>query len=167
MHEATGEARDSALRKGVYFRYSVTHCGAFGKDFVEIEVKEDGSCCYSNSSQYKSTDLIKKECKLSPLVCEHIEEVIVESGILSGRVNDENWPVPVSGGGYQELEIILHESRLSLCTTNIDSHSQVLSLASQMNDADWKGLETFYYLTLQLKGFILDLISLHFKGSPI
>ncbi len=40
------------------------------------------------------------------------------------------------------------------------------SLAEAHGSKDPKGLEIFYYLTVELKALVLDLISCHFKTTP-
>lgn len=54
-----------------YLRYYVGHKGKFGHEFLEFEFRGDGRLRYSNNSQYKAENLIRKEGKknLIFLIC--------------------------------------------------------------------------------------------------
>jgi len=60
--------------KNFYLRYYVGHKGKFGHEFLEFEFRGDGRLRYSNNSQYKAENLIRKEGKCLELkissVCE-------------------------------------------------------------------------------------------------
>jgi protein mago nashi len=49
--------------KDFYLRYYVGHKGKFGHEFLEFEFRGDGRLRYSNNSQYKAENLIRKEGK--------------------------------------------------------------------------------------------------------
>jgi protein mago nashi len=49
--------------KNFYLRYYVGHKGKFGHEFLEFEFRGDGRLRYSNNSQYKAENLIRKEGK--------------------------------------------------------------------------------------------------------
>ncbi len=49
--------------KNFYLRSYVGHKGKFGHEFLEFEFRGDGRLRYSNNSQYKAENLIRKEGK--------------------------------------------------------------------------------------------------------
>lgn len=49
--------------KDFYVRYYVGHQGKFGHEFLEFEFRGNGRLRYSNNSQYKAENLIRKEGK--------------------------------------------------------------------------------------------------------
>jgi protein mago nashi len=51
------------MERDFYLRYYVGHKGKFGHEFLEFEVRGDGRLRYSNNSQYKAENLIRKEGK--------------------------------------------------------------------------------------------------------
>ena len=52
------------MDRDFYLRYYVGHKGKFGHEFLEFEFRGDGRLRYSNNSQYKAENLIRKEGKL-------------------------------------------------------------------------------------------------------
>ncbi|KAJ9061007.1 Protein mago nashi 2 [Entomophthora muscae] len=142
-----------------YLRYYTGHSGGrFGHEFLEFEVKANGSCRYANNSNYRDDSLIRKEFRVSPIIIREIQRIIDESEILS--VDDENWPER-NNEGRQELEIRLGDQHISFET------SKLMALAEVQDSADPEGLKKFYYLVQDLKCFVFSLISLHFKIKPI
>jgi protein mago nashi len=69
---------------------------------LEFEFRGDGRLRYSNNSQYKAENLIRKEGKLNELVIlkvfvneiilDQLRKIIVDSGIL--KEDDKKWPEP-------------------------------------------------------------------------
>ncbi len=69
---------------------------------MEFEFRGDGRLRYSNNSQYKAENLIRKEGKLNELVIlkvfvneiilDQLRKIIVDSGIL--KEDDKKWPEP-------------------------------------------------------------------------
>ena len=51
------------MKDDFYLRYYVGHKGKFGHEFLEFEFTADGRLRYSNNSQYKAENLIRKEGK--------------------------------------------------------------------------------------------------------
>jgi hypothetical protein len=62
--EAKKLLEDDKKDKEFYLRYYVGHKGKFGHEFLEFEVQgKDGRLRYTNNSQYKTENLIRKEGK--------------------------------------------------------------------------------------------------------
>ncbi len=54
---------ETTTTEDFYLRYYVGHKGKFGHEFLEFEFRGDGRLRYSNNSQYKAENLIRKEGK--------------------------------------------------------------------------------------------------------
>ena len=93
---------------------------------------------------------------VSPSVLAEMKKIILESGIL--HQDDVNWPLP-DKSGLQELEIVVRgqPEHISFTTSKLNSLAQV------QESKDPEGLKIFYYLAQDLKTFVFDLTSLHFK----
>jgi len=52
---------ETHLGDDIELSYHVGHKGKFGHEFFEFEIKSDGRIRYSNNSQYKAENLIRKE----------------------------------------------------------------------------------------------------------
>ena len=97
-----------------YLRYYVGHKGKFGHEFLEFEFTHDGRLRYSNNSQYKAENLIRKEgtfllslmpscvVYVSDIVLDELRTIIRESQLL--KESDKQWPLP-NKVGRQELEV--------------------------------------------------------------
>ena len=142
----------------LYLRYYAGHKGQFGHEFIEFEVRADGRLRYTNNSQYKSDQVIKKEVWLGPALLEKMKEMLHASGIV--RQSDKTWPVP-DDSGKQELEVVLGETAVSLVTSKIGSLSEI------SKTRDPKTLTEFYYMVQDLKSFIFSIINIHFRVKPI
>merc|ERR1712060_510532 len=94
-----------------YMRYYVGHEGRFGHEFLEFELRSDGTLRYANNSNYKSDTLIRKEVKCSKAVLAEFQRVIEDSEIL--KEDDANWPEP-DRIGRQELEVVCGDTHASL-----------------------------------------------------
>merc|ERR1711904_618878 len=101
-----------------YIRYYVGHKGKFGHEFLEFDIRPDGKLRYANNSHYKKDALIKKELFISKAVLKEFIRIIEISQILSQ--DDSNWPNP-NRSGLQELEIVMGDEHVSLCTRKIGS----------------------------------------------
>jgi len=87
---------------GFYLRYYVGHKGKFGHEFLEFEFTHDGRLRYSNNSQYKAENLIRKEVYVSDIVLDELRTIIRESQLF--KESDKQWPLP-NKVGRQELEV--------------------------------------------------------------
>ncbi|CBH11997.1 mago nashi-like protein,putative [Trypanosoma brucei gambiense DAL972] len=137
-----------------YVRYFAGHTGRYGNEFLEFDIRDDGTLKYGNNSRYRNENIIKKQARISPAVLEEIKRLIILSGILER--DDECWPQP-DRNGRQELEIHLGDTHISFVTNKITSLSEVESPDKP------KGLDTFYYFVRDIKALVLALVSLHFK----
>ncbi|KAL5713052.1 Protein mago nashi 2 [Ranunculus cassubicifolius] len=152
-------ARSSTENKGeFYVRYYTGHEGKFGHEYLEFEIRDDGKLSYANNSNYKHDSLIRKEFFLSPSVLNEFKRIINDSEIM--REDDRVWPYP-NVDGKQELEIVMDNQHISFLTKKIGS------LLDIQQSRDPEGLRIFYYLTQDLKCFVLSLLSLHLKIKPI
>ena len=66
-----------------YIRYYVGHQGKFGHEFLEFEIQgKKGRLRYTNNSQYKTENLIRKEGKsnfhLTKLFLVHVNAIVIE-----------------------------------------------------------------------------------------
>ncbi|ORC90697.1 mago nashi-like protein [Trypanosoma theileri] len=145
------ETMDSHL---YHLRYFAGHTGRYGNEFLEFDIRDNGTLKYGNNSRYRNENIIKKQARVSPAVLEEIKRLIISSGVLES--DDERWPQP-DRNGRQELEIRLGNTHISLVTNKITSLSEV------ENSENPKGLETFYYFVRDIKSLVLALVSLHFK----
>ena len=75
------------------------------------------------------------------------------------KENDADWPEP-NLNGKQEIEILYNGEHISFLTQKIGCLMDI----QNMDDMD--GLKCFYYLIQDLKCFVFELISLHFKIKP-
>ncbi|KEG15470.1 mago nashi-like protein [Trypanosoma grayi] len=137
-----------------HIRYFAGHTGRYGNEFLEFDIRDDGTLKYGNNSRYRNENIIKKQARVSPAVLEEIKRLIISSSVLES--DDERWPQP-DRNGRQELEIHLGNTHISLVTNKITSLSEV------ENSDNPKGLETFYYFVRDIKALVLALVSLHFK----
>ncbi|GIX64431.1 protein mago nashi homolog [Babesia caballi] len=143
---------------GFYLRYYVGHEGKFGHEFLEFELREDGLLRYTNKSNYRKENAIKKEAYVTRAVVGEVKRIIAESEITSEDHSD--WPVP-DRVGRQELELKLDGKSFTFSTSKIGSLSDV------HNSKDPNGLRVFYYLVQDLKSFVFSLMSLCFRvGWP-
>eukprot|EP00953_Heterococcus_sp_UTEX-ZZ885_P010659 6222-Heterococcus_DN1.PRE.4 len=140
------------------FSRSIGHKGQFGHERLEFQLRFDGKLRYINQSNYKGGALIQKEMHVSPLVLEEVKNIITKSGILD--VSDEKWPEP-NKDGSQTLEIKLGSDHICFTCSKLGSALQVQT----SNDPD--SLVVFYYLTQDLKCFIMNLVNMHFKIKPL
>ena len=148
----------------LYLRFSVGHKGKFGNELLKFELLSTGELTYCNNSNYKMERSIERNCKLTPILLQHISYLITNSGIL--QQSDANWPPP-DQVGREEIEIIIGNRHVTFTTTKLGS------LAEALNSKDPKGLEIFYYsfgpdfLSLQDESVLkLTLVALS-SGSSI
>jgi protein mago nashi len=149
-----------------YLRYYVGHAGRFGHEFLEYEVREDGTIRYGNHSKYRdkssaasASGLLKKRVKVAPLVLEEFQRMVRNSGILT-LTRPDTWP-PADRAGRQELEIVIDGKHLQYVT----------NMTCQMTDIrklqDAEGFERFFYLVLNSKQLVLTLIGMHHRIKPV
>ncbi|ORM40676.1 Protein mago nashi -like protein 2 [Babesia sp. Xinjiang] len=136
----------------------VGHEGKFGHEFLEFEILDDGHLKYTNSSNYRKDNVIKREAYVTSAVIGELKRIIDDSEITSEDHSD--WPIP-DRVGRQELELKLDGKHFTYSTSKIGS------LADVQNSKDPNGLRVFYYLVQDLKCFVLSLITLGFKIRPI
>lgn len=141
-----------------YIRYFAGHTGRYGNEFLEFELKDDGTLKYANNSHYRNENIIKKQARVSAAVIEEVKRLVVQSNVV--ECDDERWPQP-DRNGRQELEIRLGNTHLSLVTNKITSLNEI------ENTSDEKGLTTFYYFIRDVKALILALVSTHFKIKAV
>ena len=131
--------------------------------FQEFEVCPSGKLRYANNSNYKDdarvNSIIRREVLLGTAVVEELKRIIRSSDIAT--VDDEHWGDPPSAERRQELEIKIGNEHIAFTC------AEIMSLADIKDSADPKGLTVLYYLTQDLKCFIMSLINLHFKIKPI
>jgi protein mago nashi len=125
---------------------------------LEFDIRPDGKLRYANNSQYKKDIMIRKEIYTSPAVIRQLKQIVESSDIV--KEDDSKWPVP-NKSGKQELEVVLGDSHISLCTTKIGS------LIDVENSQNPNGLKNFYYLIQDIKCLVFSLIGLHFRIKPI
>jgi len=124
----------------------------------EIEVCPSGKLRYANNSNYNNDKIIRREVCLGPAVVAELKRIILTSDITT--VDDENWGEPPAAR-RQELEIKIGNEHIAFTC------AEIMSLADVQNSPDPKGLTVLYYLTQDLKCFVMSLINLHFKIKPI
>lgn len=142
----------------LYFRYYCGHHGKFGHEFLELEVKKDGTLRYANNSRYRGAQAIKKEARLSPPVVEELKRIVRASTVL--QADDANWPVP-DRSGRQELEVLLDGQHISFATNKISTSPEIAETA------DPDGLTKFIQLVQDVKIMLQTLIAMHHKLNSI
>lgn len=60
---------------------SVGHKGIFGHEFLEFELHPDGKLMYTNNSQYKNAQKIRKQVYVGDAVLEEVRRIIADSEI--------------------------------------------------------------------------------------
>jgi protein mago nashi len=118
-----------------------------------------GKLRYANNSNYKDDSIIRREVSLGPAVVQELKRIIRTSDIST--VDDENWEDPPSQDRQQELEIKIDNEHIAFTC------AEIMSLADIKDSRDPKGMTVLYYLTQDLKCFVMSLINLHFKIKPI
>jgi protein mago nashi len=88
-----------------------------------------------------------------------LKRLIQTSDITS--VDDEQWGDPLPTARRQELEIKIGNEHIAFTC------AEMLSLTDIRDSTDPQGLTILYYLTQDLKCFVMSLINLHFKIKPI
>ena len=141
-----------------YWNCSIGHRGDFGHEYLQFELLPNGLLRYTNNSMYKKDGEIHKEAYISASIMDEFRKMIVDSDIMNA--DDEVWPRP-DELGKQELEIVMNNEHISLATRKIGTSNEV----SRTKDPE--GLMNFYFLTQDLKAFVLSLIRLHFKIKPL
>ncbi|GME92321.1 unnamed protein product [[Candida] boidinii] len=146
-----------------YIRYYSGHKGDFGHEFLEFDIKcntddDRGYLRYTNNSNYRREELIRKQVCISKLVIKEIKKMIQDCEILKEK--DTEWP-KVNSDGKQELEIRSGRDKLVFTTCKLGSMAEI----RKTNDPE--GLRIFYYFIQDLKALIFSLMSLHFKIKPI
>lgn len=144
-----------------YLRYYVGHAGRFGHEFLEYEIREDGTIRYGNHSKYRDktamqnpSGLIKKRLTVSPIVLEEFKRIVRASNIANNK--SETWPKP-DRSGRQELELVLDGQHMML-STNMTSTAQDIARI-----ADAEGFQNFTYLVHDTKQLILSLMQMHHR----
>mmetsp|Transcript_23912 Transcript_23912/g.50867 ORF Transcript_23912/g.50867 Transcript_23912/m.50867 type:complete len:159 (+) Transcript_23912:151-627(+) len=130
----------------------------FGHEFMEFEVCPSGKLRYANNSNYKDDSIIRREVCLGPAVVTELKRIIKISNITT--VDDEKWGEPPDARHW-ELEIKIGNEHICF------NCAEITSLADIQDSPDPIGLTVLYYLTQDLKCFIMSLINLHFKVKPI
>ena len=125
---------------------------------MEFEFQPNGRLRYANNSNYKRSEMIRKEVNVSSAVIEEVKRIVEDSEVL--LEDDSKWPEPDSSG-TQELEIRLGNQHISFTCAKIGS------LLNIQESEDPEGLRVFYYLVQDLKCLVLSLVALHFKVRPI
>ncbi|KAG8339501.1 putative Mago nashi protein [Trypanosoma vivax] len=152
--EAIASIRETMQSHLHHIRYFAGHTGRYGNEFLEFDIRDDGTLKYANNSRYRNENIIKKQACVSKAVLEEIKRLIIASKVLD--CDDERWPQP-DRNGRQELEIRLGDTHISFVTNKITSLSEVESADKP------QGLDTFYYFVRDIKALVLALVSLHFK----
>ena len=57
------------------------HRGIFGHEFLEFELHPDGKLMYTNNSQYKNAQKIRKQVYVGDAVLEEVRRIIADSEI--------------------------------------------------------------------------------------
>lgn len=139
------------------FRYYVGHRGKFGHEFMEFEIRPNGTLRYANNSNYKNDSMIRKEVKLNTCVVNELRRIVEESGITG--TTDDAWPEP-NNIGKQELEITIGDKKIIFETAKIGSLNDV------KDSEDPESLRILYYLVQDVKCMFSSLIQFHFKVKP-
>lgn len=95
---------------------------------------------------------------MGPAVVSELKRIIRMSEIT--QVDDERWEEPPSARRW-ELEIKIGNEHICF------NCAEIMSLNDIKDSPDPNGLTVLYYLTQDLKCFIMSLINLHFKKKPI
>lgn len=133
------------------------HKGQFGHEYFQFSIR-DGVLQYSNNSNYKKDEVIKKQVTLSKLTINEIMRIIEDSEIY--REDEKQWPPP-DKIGKTELIIKMNGLEWKGRTSKIGS----LNDLNHCKDPD--GLKLYYFLVQDLKSLVLSVMSLHFKIKPI
>ena len=139
-----------------YLQFYVGHKGRFGHEYLQFSIK-DGMLQYSNNSNYKNDQVIRKQVALSSLMIKEFYKIVVDSEIM--RENEELWPAP-NKVGKMELILRYEDVEWKGRTTKLGALSEI----GQSKDPE--GLRVFYYLSQDLKTLVLSIMSLHFKIKP-
>lgn len=135
--------------------------GRFGHEFIEVEFTKEGRLRYTNDSNYRRDQVIRKEVWVHPLVLSEVKKMVVESGLL--EEDGKGWPPP-DKVGRQELEICIGGRRFIYHLAKLGSLAEVQAVCSEFNrDA----LNVMYYLVQDIKALVLALVAAHFKVRPI
>eukprot|EP00835_Amoeboradix_gromovi_P006422 NODE_751_length_4551_cov_0.292228.p3 type:complete len:149 gc:universal NODE_751_length_4551_cov_0.292228:2658-2212(-) len=147
----------SNIIKDFYIQFYIGHKGQFGHEYLQFSIK-DGILKYSNNSNYKNDQEIKKQVSVSKLLIEEFVKIIDDAEIT--REDENLWPAPNKVG---KIELIIRkgEEEWKGRTCKLGSLSEV----NQSKDPE--GLRIFYYLVQDLKTLVLSIMSLHFKIKPI
>eukprot|EP00834_Sanchytrium_tribonematis_P001905 NODE_50_length_31184_cov_0.705099.p26 type:complete len:145 gc:universal NODE_50_length_31184_cov_0.705099:2174-1740(-) len=140
-----------------YLQFYSGHKGEFGHEYFQFSIK-DGILKYSNNSNYKNDQVIKKQVALSKLTLSEFLRIIEDAEIT--REDEKLWPSP-DKIGKMELVIKLGEDTWKGRTSKIGSLNEVNA------SKDPEGLRIYYYLVQDLKSLVLSIMSLHFKIKPI
>lgn len=82
--EVPAETMNSDL---YYVRYYSGHTGRYGNQFLQFQLKEDGTLKYANNSHYRNENIIKKQARIAPAVLDEVKRLIVSSNVC--ECNDE------------------------------------------------------------------------------
>jgi protein mago nashi len=124
----------------------------------EFEVCPSGKLRYANNSNYKDDSIIRREVCLGPAVVTELKRIISISKIAT--VDDEKWGDPPDARRW-ELEIKIGNEHICF------NCAEITSLTDIQGSPDPSGLTVLYYLTQDLKCFIMSVINVHFKIKPI
>mmetsp|Transcript_14504 Transcript_14504/g.29671 ORF Transcript_14504/g.29671 Transcript_14504/m.29671 type:complete len:128 (+) Transcript_14504:370-753(+) len=125
---------------------------------MEFEVCPSGKLRYANNSNYKDDSIIRRQVCLGTAVVEELKRIVRNSEINS--VDDQEWEEPPDARRW-ELEIKIGNEHICF------NCAEITSLADIQDSPDPNGLTILYYLTQDLKCFVMSLINLHFKVKPI
>ena len=95
---------------------------------------------------------------MGPAVVTELKRIIRISKITT--VDDDKWGEPPDARRW-ELEIKIGNEHICF------NCAEITSLTDIQDSPDPSGLTVLYYLTQDLKCFIMSLINLHFKVKPI
>ena len=153
-----GKVKTSKLND-FYLRYYTGHKGKYGHEFLEFEFQKDGQLRYANNSNYKSDLLIRKEVYVNEIVLDELIRIVEDSDIFDHEDKIQSWPQP-DKIGKQELEIMINDKHISICTTKFGSFLDI----EKSEDPD--GLRVLYYLLQDIKCFVFSLLNLRFRIKP-
>lgn len=139
-----------------YLRYYVGHAGRFGHEFLEFELRDNGTLRYANHSRYrdKGSNLIKKQVTVTAPVLEEFKRLVRKQQVM--QCSDDKWPQP-DRSGRQELEILVDGEHVSFATNTLCLMAEIRKL----EDAD--GFLKFFYAVQDLKTLTLALIQTHHR----
>ena len=145
-----------------YLRYYVGHAGRYGHEFLEYEIREDGTIRYGNHSKYRDrtlagnpSGLIKKRVTVAGPVLDEFKRLVRESEITT-RCKSDAWP-KADRAGRQELEIVI-DGKHTLLVTNMTC---LMSEIQKLQDAE--SFTRFFYLVQDSKMLVLNLIQMHHR----